>query len=167
MQPTRTSTASFGQLIAHVRRMRVLPVMLLVGCGYRPGSFNSSIVSFSGQLATVGCLDVAVDRKPDMPSGEAVLAYSFGNRCDFPTLVDLAATTVVGRDPEGHDLDLERYDPSHAVAPLRIDGRAVGREAIAYTHGPPLAEVWVDVGAIGHSGPTWLHLTNISNPEVQ
>jgi hypothetical protein len=142
--------------------MRALATVgLLVGCGYQPGSFHSAIVPFDGQLATIGCLDLAIDRRPDLSTGHAVIAYAFGNRCDFPTIVDLAAHAVVGRGSNGEDVALETYDPSHVITPLHIDGRAVGREAVAYISGAPLRELCVDAGAIAHGGgSTWLCFSN-------
>src|SRR3569623_3779842 len=84
------------------RLMRVLAATVsLAGCGYQSGSFESPVREFSGSLITVECLDLAIDRRPDLPDGHAVVSYTFGNRCDHPVLVDLSQVAVLGRDADG------------------------------------------------------------------
>jgi hypothetical protein len=132
--------------------MRALATVAIVaGCGYQPGSFGSSIQSFAGQRTTLGCLDLAVERRADLPTGEPVLGYSFGNRCDFPAVVDLATTTVIGRGVDGSRHELPAFDPRHAIEPLRLDGRAVGHEAIAYETDTPMRELCVDAAGIART----------------
>lgn len=73
-------------------RMRAIALLWLVGCSYGPGSFAWPGQHFPGERATVGCLDIAVLRRPDMTEGEmrsAVLEYQFGNRCNHHVVVDL------------------------------------------------------------------------------
>lgn len=127
-------------------RAAVLSVAL-TACAYRPGTFSTFSSTFPGQRATVGCLDIAVERRPDLPDG-AVVGYQFANRCDHPTVVDLAHVAVVGRTVEGTQVDLAPYDPERELEPLQIDGRMVGREAIAYTSRVELAEVCVDAASV-------------------
>lgn len=141
--------------------MRALAALLLAGCAYQPGSFDSSLQRFKGQQATVDCLDLAVDRRHDLPDHSAVVGFAFGNRCDHPAVVDLAAAAVVGRTVDGHQLELSAYDPHHEIATLRIDGRAVGREALAYPSDTPLAEICIDAATIAHGATArWMCLTS-------
>jgi hypothetical protein len=125
--------------------------VLLTGCAYQAGSFDSMLRPFTGERATFGCLDLAVERRPDLPGGAAVLAYSFGNRCDHPTLVDLASVAVVAHTPDGDQHQLSPYDPHHEIASMLIDGRAVGNEAIAYRGEVEANAICLDAGAVAHS----------------
>jgi hypothetical protein len=137
-------------------RAAVLSVAL-VGCAYRPGSFSHVRQDFPGQRTTVGCIDLAVERRPDLPGGGTVLAYEFGNRCDRPATIDFTRASVKARTYGGEDLELAAYDPQWQIRPLRIDGRAAGREAIAYHADERLAEVCVDVASLAQQVPAqWL-----------
>jgi hypothetical protein len=130
---------------------------LVAGCGYQPGSFHSSIQHFRGQHATVECLDFAVDRRNDLPDGDVVVAYAFGNRCDHPAIVDLGAAVVTGRKSGDREVALPAYDPHHELAALSLDGRAVGAETIAYAVDTSLREVCVDAASIARATPAaWL-----------
>src|SRR4051812_29341118 len=116
-------------------RMRVALVCALVGCAYQPGSFARAPHDFVGQRVTVGCLDIAVERRADLVAGPVlgpVLGYQFGNRCDRPAVVDLGAVAVIGRDPQGADAALRAYDPRHEIRPAALDGRSAGAEVVAY-----------------------------------
>lgn len=139
--------------------MRALLASLAVfaGCAYQPGSFRYMAEPFTGQVATIDCLDIAVERQPDLVTGTAVVRYMFGNRCDHPAIVDLAAAAVVGRTPDEQQLALAAYDPRHELAVLRIDGRAFGREAIAYPAQAPLGVICIDAASIAHAATVqWL-----------
>lgn len=127
-------------------RAAVLSVAL-TACAYRPGSFSTFASTFPGQRTTVGCLDIAIERRPDLPSG-AVVGYQFANRCDHPAVVDLAHVAVVGKTIDGAEVDLAPYDPERELEPLHIDGRMIGREAIAYSSEVALAEVCVDAASV-------------------
>lgn len=148
-------------------RAAVLSVAL-IGCAYRPGSFSHFRQDFPGQRTTVGCIDLAVERRPDLTSGGAVLAYEFGNRCDRPATIDLANVRVKARTYSGTDLDLVAYDPDWQLRPLEIDGRAAGKEAIAYPADERLAEVCVDIASVVQQGPArWLcFASNVPPPEL-
>src|SRR5262245_55231473 len=100
-------------------RAAVLSVALL-GCAYRPGSFSHYRQSFPGQRTTVGCIDIAVERRPDLIAGGTVLGYQFGNRCDRPATIDFAHVTVVGRTFDGQELDLHAFDPNAEIRELQI-----------------------------------------------
>jgi hypothetical protein len=116
-----------------VMRANAAAVLALAGCAYQPGSFHSVMQDFAGQQATVDCLDLSIQRKPNLPDGSAVVRFAFGNRCDHPTVVDLASAAIIGRTADGQSVKLTAYDPRHEIQVLRIDGRAVGGEAIAST----------------------------------
>jgi hypothetical protein len=136
--------------------MRVALACALVGCAYQPGSFTHAPHDFVGQRVTIGCLDVAVERRPDAAVGP-VLGYQFGNRCDHPALIDLGAARVIGRNPQGADVALRPYDPRREIRPAALDGRSVGTEALAYASDRPMLEVCADAAALAHAAPPrWL-----------
>jgi hypothetical protein len=146
-----------GKLLALPAAMRAAVLSVaLAACAYRPGSFAYLGSSFPGQRTTVGCLDIAVERRPDLPTG-AVVGYQFANRCDGPTVVDLAHVAVVGRTRDGMQVDLAPYDPEGELEPLSIDGRTIGREALAYLSQPELAEICVNAASIAQgTEPMWM-----------
>jgi len=134
-----------------------LSSLLLGGCAYQADSFSYSSESFRGVYVTVECLDLAIERRPDVRHGSDVIAYQFGNRCDEPTVVDLASVRVYGRAADGAQIELVAYDPNREIRPSRIDGRAVGREAIAYTSTVAVRDICVDAASIAHTAPPrWL-----------
>ena len=138
--------------------MRVAVLLAIAGCTYQPGSFVHAKYWFPGQRTTVGCLDVAIERRADR-EGEAVLGYQFANRCDHAAIVDLAHVHVVGRTLDGAEHSLYAYDPLGQLRPLPLDGRLAGAEAIAYANDDraPLGEVCVDAATISHADATrWL-----------
>jgi hypothetical protein len=136
--------------------MRIALACALVGCAYQPGSFTHAPQDFVGQRVTVGCLDVAVERRADAAVGP-VLGYQFGNRCDRAALIDLGAVRVIGRSPQGADVALRPYDPRREIHPAALDGRSVGAEALAYASDRPMLEVCADAAALAHAvPPRWL-----------
>lgn len=148
-------------------RAAVLSVAL-IGCAYRPGSFSHPSQGFPGQRTTVGCLDLSVERRPDLIGGGTVLAYEFGNRCDHAATVDLESVVVVGRTYEGEQRPLYAFDPDREIRPLQLDGRTAGREAIAYPDGTAhLAEVCVDAASLAHETPArWLCFAGRVPPQL-
>lgn len=146
-------------------RANVAACLALAGCAYQPGSFHSVMQGFPGQQVTVNCLDLAIERRPDLPDGSAVVRFAFGNRCDHPTVVDLSAASIVGRTTTGQQVQLTAYDPHHEIQVLRIDGRAVGREALAFPADTPIGEICVDAASIAHgSSAQWMCLASRSQP---
>jgi len=119
----------------------------LAGCTYQPGSFAGFARGFPGQRMTVGCLDLAVQRRADL-EGAAVLEYAFGNRCKSAVPIDLERVTVVGRTIDGDEITLHPYDPRMELEPRRLDGRLAGSEALAYPATRPLVQVCADVARI-------------------
>lgn len=146
-----------GKVLALSAAMRTAVLSVaLAGCAYRPGTFATVGSTFPGQRTTVGCLDIAVERRTDLTWG-AVVGYSFANRCDRPAVVDLAHAVVVGRTVDGVEVDLAPYDPERELAALDLDGRTVGKEAIAYASEVALAEVCVDAASVARRGQAqWL-----------
>jgi hypothetical protein len=128
----------------------------LIGCAYTPGSFASAHNPFPGQRATVGCLDIAVERRTDLPIGP-VLAYQFANRCDHPTTVDLGSIAVLGRDAAGTELALRAYDPRAELHPITLDARNLGTESLAYPANRAIPQLCVDIASVAPSWPSrWL-----------
>lgn len=135
----------------------LLGFSVLAACAYQPSSFGSSHRPFPGQHATIGCLDLGIDRRPDLPGGKAVLTYEFGNRCDQPALVDLASVWVYARNAQGQTVQMLAFDPQHEIRASRLDGRAVGREVIAYESSIAIHSICVDAASIAHAAPAhWL-----------
>jgi len=136
----------------------VCAVCAVDACAYQPGSFASAHQAFSGARATVGCLDVAVERRGDLPIGP-VLGYQFANRCDHAMPIDLAAVAVVGRDASGAELALRPYDPRAELHAVALDGRSAGGEALAYPASRAMPQVCVDVATLVRGEPArWLCL---------
>lgn len=143
--------------------LRVISVMrialvacALAGCAYQPGSFAAPRNEFSGQRATIGCLDLSVERRADVPIGP-VLGYQFANRCDHPTTVDLAAIAVIGRDAAGGEVALRAYDPRGELRPVALDARNVGAEQLAYPASREMAQVCADISTFAPAQPPrWL-----------
>src|SRR5690349_18177744 len=126
----------------------------LVGCAYQAGSFAYQQPGFAGQRATVGCLDVSVERS-EMPVGP-VIRYQFANRCDHATTVDLGAVSVVGRDSQGAEVKLRPYDPHAELHPVLLDGRSAGTESLAYPSARTISQLCVDLSTLMHDGaPQW------------
>jgi hypothetical protein len=134
------------------RAPATLAALAIAGCGYQPGSLASQQRAFAGRRATVGCFDVAVERKADLPIGP-VLGYQLANRCDHLATVDLAAIAVVGRDAEGVDVVLAPYDPRAELHPVALDARSVGGESLAYPAGSAMPQVCVDLATLVHRTP--------------
>jgi hypothetical protein len=134
--------------------------VVLVACGYQAGSFQWPTYSFGPARATIGCVDLAIEQRAVAAGDNAVLSYAFGNGCDHPAIVDLAAARVIGRDAAGQPVALAPYDPERVIRAAMLDGRAAGREAIAYTASAEVHDVCVDVAAIAHGeGERWLCVT--------
>jgi hypothetical protein len=111
---------------------------------------------FEGERASVGCLDVAIARRPDH-DGSAVLQYRFGNRCSRPTEVDLQRVAVIGRFADGREESLTAYDPNGELSPLLLGGRLAGREALAYPTAGVAVQVCVDAASLVHAQPArWM-----------
>lgn len=128
-----------------------------IGCAYQPGSFDYARHTFPGQRATVGCLDVAVERRDDLSVGP-VIGYEFANRCNRIAKIDLGEVHVLGRGTDGKLAPLVAYDPNHELRPAWLDGRSANGEALAYVAGegqaaPAVVEVCVDLASVAGRAP--------------
>lgn len=127
-----------ADILLRARAMRLRPVaavavgVTVAACGYRAGTFEGPRGSFVGERVTVGCLDVAVTTHADADAVGPVIAYEFGNRCDHPSTVDLAAVRVRGRTAAGDEVALVAYDPRGELRAARLEARRTGREVIEY-----------------------------------
>jgi hypothetical protein len=123
-------------------------------CAYQPGSFIYGPSLFFGEKATIGCLDIAIERRDDHDKS-AVLSYRFGNRCDHAQIVDFANARVIGRDEAGGEHVMRPFDPRGEIKAMPLDARLVGKEAIAYVAadeiGADLVQVCVDAASIVRS----------------
>jgi hypothetical protein len=130
--------------------MRAVSVLCLGACAYHPGSYAHYGNPFVGQRVTVGCLDLGIARRIDRDPNTAVMAYEFGNRCPGPAIVDFARANVVGRTVDGKEVALAPYDPHQEVRALEIDGRMIGKEALAYPSEVAVVQICVDAASIAH-----------------
>ncbi len=152
-------------ILARMRRIAIVVGIALViaACAYKPGSYQAPSRELVGQRTSVGCLDLAVDRRIDQGSS-AVLGYTFGNRCDRPAVMDLAWVNVIGRTATGAEVTLVPYDPKGELEVVRLDARQAGSEAISYPAPESLAQVCVDVASLAQTRPAqWLCF---GNPEA-
>jgi hypothetical protein len=141
--------------------------VVLVACGYQAGSFDSPSYRFGTARATIGCVDVAVEQRAGTTAKAPVLSYAFGNGCDHPAIVDLAAARVVGRDASGARIALAPYDPDRVIRAAMLDGRSVGHEAIAYAANADVHDVCIELAAIAHGGgERWVCVTPSKAEEV-
>src|ERR1051325_7437587 len=97
--------------------MRVAVLLVVAGCTYQPGTFRYTKLHFPGQHTSVGCLDLAIERRADF-DGHAVLGYEFANRCDHATTVDFEHAQVVGRTLDGAELAMVAHDPNGELRPI-------------------------------------------------
>jgi hypothetical protein len=136
-------------------------------CAYKPGAFTHINKSFPGKRTTVGCLDIAIDRRSQLDLTGAVLGYEFGNRCTHPATVDLANVRVLAQTASGKRITLNAFDPRWEIRPLRIDGRMAGEEAIEYRSDEPLVTVCVDAASVaGERDQQWLCFSSDVPPTV-
>jgi hypothetical protein len=129
---------------------------LVASCAYKAGAFSAWGHDFRGRRTTVGCLDVAIERRVDHPTGP-VLAYDIGNRCDGAVTVDLARVAVMAMGADGK-IQMQPFDPEHELRALSLDGRALAAEAIEYRSETIVApeELCVDVASlIALDPPNW------------
>lgn len=137
----------------------------LAGCAYKPGSFTHRQQDFPGQRTTVGCIDLAVDRRPDLSSGGSVLSYEFGNRCDHPATIDLANARVIAQLEDGERVDMHPWDPEDEIREMRLDGRLSGAEALAYPANRRIDQICVDAASIAHEPQArWLCFSSALSP---
>ncbi len=138
---------------------KVVLACTLAGCGYTPGSFSHGYgprAAFDGERVTVGCLELAIARRPDFV-GSAVLQYRFGNRCNRSVEVDLQRVAVVARLGDGREVELSPFDPDSELRPVRLSGRYAGRESISYPTEESASLICVDAASLVRAQPAqWL-----------
>jgi hypothetical protein len=130
----------------------------LASCAYHAGSFSFLGGEFAGVRVTFGCVDLGIARRADALTGP-VIAYEFGNGCDWPADIDLSRVDVIARDRDGSEFALRPYDPDREIAAASLDARSHGREAIEYR----LEDLTVSVAAVcvdpapafGGGAPRW------------
>jgi hypothetical protein len=150
------ANARFG-LISHC----CVGALALGACAYQPDSFNHVRQPFEGAYVTVHCLDIALQHRPRSTRLRNVIEYHFANRCNEPTIVDLAAARVYGRTIDGQTSALFPFDPFHELRLLEIDARAVGQETIEYPSSQTLTSLCIDAAPIAHVAPSrWLCFDN-------
>lgn len=115
-----------------------VPLLLVaIGClasagacrGYQPGTLTPES---SGEVRTVGCLDVAVSSVRDAAAVGPVAGITFANRCDAAVRVDLGAIRAVGEYYAGERHPMALFDPNREVRPGMLEARAIAREALEY-----------------------------------
>lgn len=131
------------------------------GCiGYEPGAFSWPRAAFSGVRMTVGCTDLAIDRRADDDDDQSIIVQlEVGNRCDHPVQLDFPGIHVVGTTESGREVKLVPHDPDAELQALPLDGRSYASEAIAYRdpRGETLTGACVDVASLVHAGkPRWV-----------
>jgi hypothetical protein len=125
-----------------------LMLVAVAGCSYTPGAFYAqSVGTFFGTKATVGCLDLGIERRGDV-EGSPTLEYSFGNRCDRTVTLDFSHIAVIGRTASGEEMALRPFDPSLELRPLGLDARFAGQETLAYLTTSPIVQICVDAATI-------------------
>jgi hypothetical protein len=112
-----------------MRRALIGLCALGVGCTtYQPGSFVDDDGRFGSLRDTSGCLDVSVNGRVDPHVDGQVIEVRFGNRCDEPVRVDLAALAPTGTLEDGRVVPLRLRDRDDEVRPRILDGRVSGSE---------------------------------------
>jgi len=158
-----------------MRSVIAVGAVALSACAYHPGSFHKPNQDFRGERATIGCLDLSIDRRVDRQVAEeelvdyeksAVFEYSFGNRCNQPTTIDLASVAVWATTASGEQIRLYPYDPQHVIAALPIEGRLFGSEVIAYPLHEPATRVCIDAASIARVEPAQWKCFESKEPAV-
>lgn len=141
---------------ARARLALFVPLGLTACATYSPGSFAARGESFTGELTTVGCLDLAVAGTRDSVAPGPIVDFQFGNRCDHAVHVDLGAVRATGRTASGDEIALVPYDPYGEITRQKLEARGIGRERLEYRNardfGTDVALVCVEVGAITEGG---------------
>ncbi len=115
-----------------------VPLLLVaIGClasavacrGYRPGTLTPEA---SGEVRTVGCIDVAVVPVRDSAAVGPVAGFTFANRCDAAVRVNLGAIRAVGEYYAGARQPMALFDPNREVRPGMLEARAIAREVLEY-----------------------------------
>jgi len=141
-------------------RWALLVVAILAGCAYKAGSATETTREVTAERTTVGCLEVAVDRRHDLGT-TAVVRYAFENRCAERATVDLGWAQVIGRTADGAELALV---PTHAAGVVTIDPHTTGEAALAYPAPDTIGQLCVDVASLAQQTPAQWRC--FGNPEA-
>lgn len=114
-----------------MRSRHILALVLFSACGYHAGSFEHPLADFDGPRRTVGCIDVSIAPYADSSTQGPAAAYTLGNRCDAPVLVDLRVAARV-RYADGSSVKVRARDPGGEIHKVYLEARSVGREYIEY-----------------------------------
>jgi hypothetical protein len=126
----------------------------LTGCAtYSPGSFASRGQAFTGELTTVGCLDLAVAGTRDASRRGRWSTISSATAAITRVHVDFwARCAPPAAPPAASEVALVAYDPYGEITGKRLEARTAGRERLEYRAARDLSadliEVCVEVGAI-------------------
>jgi hypothetical protein len=75
---------------------------------------------------------MAVESREDAEAEGPVVRYVFGNRCDAPVVVDLAAIKATVRYRDGHETQMRVFDPQGVIKPGVLEAHARGWEVLEY-----------------------------------
>ncbi len=122
------------------------------------GCYVGSFTGLTGKRASFDCLDLAAAETEDELAKSAVIAYSLGNRCAQPVLVDLGSIRAVGQFGESIR-PVHAYDPHHELRPVHLAAWDAVEEHLWYVDDREQApsSVCLDVGRVeGDHGEHWL-----------
>lgn len=75
---------------------------------------------------------MAVESREDTEAEGPVVRYVFGNRCDAPVVVDLAAIKATVRYRDGHESRMAVFDPRGVIKPGVLEAHTRGWEVLEY-----------------------------------
>jgi hypothetical protein len=84
-----------------------------------------------------------VESREDTEAEGPVVRYVFGNRCDAPVVVDLAAIKATVRYRDGHEARMAVFDPQSVIKPGVLEAHTRGWEVLEYQPTDP-----ADLGAV-------------------
>jgi hypothetical protein len=132
-------------------RWALVVTAVLAGCAYKAASSNETTREVR-ERSRVGCLDVGVDRRPDL-GPNAVVSYAFENHCAQAATIDLAFAQVIGRTAEGNELALV---PMKKESAITVEPHASGETTLAYPNPAspaPLGQLCIDVASLAQQTP--------------
>lgn len=76
---------------------------------------------------------MAVESRVDRDADGPIVRFVFGNRCDAPVVVDLAAIDATVRYRDGREGRMQVFDPRGVVKPGLLEAHTRGTEVLEYT----------------------------------
>jgi hypothetical protein len=107
----------------------------------------------------IGCFDLRAQQVVDtrVPAGSAVVAFTFGNRCDREARIALQNVRASTRYPDGRSEQLVLYDPASEVDTSTLDPLDQGREVLQFNsitrRRDALGPLCIDVSGIAVDTP--------------